>query len=308
MQSLSASANCTNGSRASRTFSGITSFTFCPKLGLEHLGNRVPILFTRPRVALISSVRAATNASRARSTTKSCRTSRLRCRIGCNDCGSTRPSPANFFASIRSFLRLRRFDPSISRGLATTTSCPSPATAVWPGGTLRLLLPSSVAALRLASPLANPKCRSGSFGLLNPLPPSAGPDWVPAPFPDSLLLGAPTSPSAPAFLAVSPPARPVLPWVLAALGAELSPASLSVPSSWQTCYSSSRVDLLVLRDCTASALITGSLARYVIGDRPSQPISIYGPPPNCKRFEVGRRYSPRKCIRPLGGEFSPGTR
>src|ERR1700756_318858 len=52
MQSLSASANCTNGSRASRTFSGITSFTFCPKLGLEHLGNRVPILFTRPRVAL----------------------------------------------------------------------------------------------------------------------------------------------------------------------------------------------------------------------------------------------------------------
>src|SRR5215469_16095347 len=108
MQSLSASANCTNGSRASRTFSGIASFTLCPKLGLEHLGNRVPILFTRPRVALISSVRAATNASRARSTTKSCRTSRLRCLIGCNDCGSTRPSRPNFFASIHSFLRLRR--------------------------------------------------------------------------------------------------------------------------------------------------------------------------------------------------------
>src|SRR5215831_884596 len=127
IESLSASANCTNGSSASRTFSGIASFTFCPKLGLEHLGNRAPILFTRPRVALISSVRAATNASRARSTTKSCRTSRLRCRIGCNDCGSTRPSRANFLASIRSFLRLRRFDPSIRRGLATTTSCPSPA-------------------------------------------------------------------------------------------------------------------------------------------------------------------------------------
>src|SRR5499427_1096082 len=45
MQSLSASANCTNGSRASRTFSGIASFTFCPKLGLEHLGNRVPHTF-----------------------------------------------------------------------------------------------------------------------------------------------------------------------------------------------------------------------------------------------------------------------
>ncbi len=57
---------------------------------------------------------------------RSCRTSRLRCRIGCNDCGSTRPSRANLFASIRSFLRLRRFDPSIRRGLATSTSCPSP--------------------------------------------------------------------------------------------------------------------------------------------------------------------------------------
>src|SRR5262244_3281323 len=50
MQSLNASANRSNGSRASRTFSGIASFTFCPKLGLEHLGNRAPILFTRPRV------------------------------------------------------------------------------------------------------------------------------------------------------------------------------------------------------------------------------------------------------------------
>src|SRR5215472_4538453 len=105
--------------------------------------------------------------------------------------------------------------------------------------------------------LANPKCRSGSFGLPNPLPPSAGPDWDPAQLGDPLLLGLPTSPSPPAFLAVSPPAPPVLPWVLAALGAELSPASLSVPSSWETCYSSSKVDLLILRDCTASALITG---------------------------------------------------
>src|ERR1700758_5856607 len=92
---------------------------------------------------------------------------------------------------------------------------------------------------------------------------------------DPLLLGSPKLPSVPASLSVSPSARPVLPWVLAALGAELPPDSLSVPSSWQTCYSSSRVDLLVLRDCTASALLTGSLARYVIGDRPSQPISKY---------------------------------
>ena len=72
------------------------------------------------------SVRAATKASRARSITRSCRTSRLRCWIGYTDSGSTRPKRANLFAWIRSFLRLRRFDPSINRGLATNTSCPQP--------------------------------------------------------------------------------------------------------------------------------------------------------------------------------------
>jgi hypothetical protein len=34
--------------------------------------------------------------------------------------------------------------------------------------------------------------------------------------------------------------------------------------------------------------------------------SMYGPPPNCKRFEVGRKDSPRKCIRPLSGELLSG--
>src|SRR4029077_20104760 len=33
---------------------------------------------------------------------------------------------------------------------------------------------------------------------------------------------------------------------------------------------------------------------------------MYGPPPNCKRFEVGRKGSPRKCIRPLSGESLSG--
>src|SRR5215472_16274110 len=130
---------------------------------------------------------------------------------------------------------------------------------VRPGRTLRLLPPSFVVSLRLASPLANPKCSSGSIGLPNRLPPSAGPDWDSAQLPDPLLLGSPTSPSAPAFLAVSPPAPPVLLWVLAALGAELSLASLSVPSSWETCYSSSRVDLLIHVIAPSSAWITGSL-------------------------------------------------
>src|SRR5215469_15308206 len=106
----------------------------------------------------------------------------------------------------------------------------------------------------------------------NVRPPSAGPDWDSARLADRLLPGSPTSPSPPAFLSVSPPAPPVLPWFLAALGAEHSPA-LWVPSSWENCYSFSRVDLLILRDCTASALITGSLTPSVIGDRPSHPIS-----------------------------------
>src|SRR5262249_58880711 len=110
------------------------------------------------------------------------------------------------------------------------------------------------AALRLASPLANPKCRSGSFGLPNPLPPSAVPDWDSAQLADPLLFGSPTSPSAPAFHSVSLTARPVLAWVLARLGAELSPAWLSVPSSWETCYSFSRVDLLILWDCTVECV------------------------------------------------------
>src|ERR1700734_855168 len=78
MPSLRAAAIRTSGNSASRISTGIASSAFCAKLGLEHLESRVPILFTSPRVALISSVRAATNASRARNTTSSCRTSRPR--------------------------------------------------------------------------------------------------------------------------------------------------------------------------------------------------------------------------------------
>jgi hypothetical protein len=33
---------------------------------------------------------------------------------------------------------------------------------------------------------------------------------------------------------------------------------------------------------------------------------MYGPPPDCKRFEVEEANSLRKCIRPLGGEFLSG--
>src|SRR5215469_2017335 len=90
MRSVSSSAKRTNGSSASRTSAGSASSTFFGKLGLEHLGSLAPMLFTNPRVALISCVRTCTKVSRARSTTRSCRTSVLRCSIGNNDCGSTR--------------------------------------------------------------------------------------------------------------------------------------------------------------------------------------------------------------------------
>ncbi len=78
------------------------------------------MLLTRPRVVLMISVRVATKASRARA-------------AGSGN-GSTRPKRANLFASIGSFLRLRRFDPSINRGLATSTSLP----VLQPGGSIVL--------------------------------------------------------------------------------------------------------------------------------------------------------------------------
>ena len=53
------------------------------------------MVFTKARTVLINSVRDATNASRARSTSKSSRTWLLRCRIGYNDFGSTRPNRAS---------------------------------------------------------------------------------------------------------------------------------------------------------------------------------------------------------------------
>src|SRR6266436_3440773 len=60
MQSFTLSVNCTKGSSASPTSTGIASFTFSAKLGLEHRGSRLPILFTSPRVVLINSVRTDT--------------------------------------------------------------------------------------------------------------------------------------------------------------------------------------------------------------------------------------------------------
>src|SRR5262249_675963 len=64
IQSFTVSTHCTKGSSASPTSTGIASFTFSAKLGLEHRGRRVPLLFTSPRTLLINSVRTDTKASR----------------------------------------------------------------------------------------------------------------------------------------------------------------------------------------------------------------------------------------------------
>jgi hypothetical protein len=37
---------------------------------------------------------------------------------------------------------------------------------------------------------------------------------------------------------------------------------------------------------------------------PQRVLIMYGPPPDCKRFEVERSDSLRKCIRPLSGEIA----
>src|SRR5438876_979151 len=47
MQLLSAAVKPTSGISASRISAGTASFTLCAKLGLEHLGSRVPILFIK---------------------------------------------------------------------------------------------------------------------------------------------------------------------------------------------------------------------------------------------------------------------
>src|SRR5215467_1560044 len=136
--------------------------------------------------------------------------------------------------------------------------------------------PASSATVPLpASPPPGPKCSNGSIDLPDLLLPSAGLDWGQAHARYVVLppLRSPAQVLPRAFPSASPPALPSLPWYSPSLGLWPSPVSSSVHSSFENCYSSSRVDLLI-SDCTFECvLITGSLARSVIGDRPSHLIS-----------------------------------
>ena len=110
-----------NGSSVSRNSPGIWSAAFPEKLTLEQpLQPLPPMVFTIPRTVLINFVRLLDLSQFANSpiTRRSSRTSVLRSCIGYSDFESTRPSLASLAASIRSFLRRRRFLPSIRCALA----------------------------------------------------------------------------------------------------------------------------------------------------------------------------------------------
>src|ERR1700688_5052781 len=142
-----------------------------------------------------------------------------------------------------------------------------------------------------AFPPPDPKCSSGSIGRPDTRPPSDGRDWGETYLADPLLLCSLLPPSNPVFSSVSPPVPPALPSYPAALGPATSPASMSVPSSLQNCYASSR-SISFSCDCTLTALITASLTPSVIGDRPSHPSNLRitsGLP--VTRPEIQTRYS-----------------
>src|ERR1700688_747688 len=99
-----------------------------------------------------------------------------------------------------------------------------------------------------ALPPPDPECSSCSIGPPDPRPPSDDRDWGEPHLADAVLRRS-LLPffSDPAFPSAFPPAPPALLSYPAALGPATSPASLSVHSSFQNCYASSRsISLAVL--------------------------------------------------------------
>src|SRR6266851_4460486 len=142
-----------------------------------------------------------------------------------------------------------------------------------PHSTLGKRLPNPPASSATALPPAflppDPKCSSGSLGRPDPRPPSDGRDWGEAHLADPLLHSLLPPFSNPAFPSALPPVPPALLSYLAAPSPATSSASMSVHSSFQNCYASSRSISLAVLIAPSSALITGSLTPSVIGGRPS---------------------------------------
>ena len=98
-------------------------------------------------------------------------------------------------------------------------------------------------------------------------------DWGEAHRADAFLRRSVLPPfSDPAFLSARPPVPPALLSYPAAPDPATASASMSVHSSFQNCYASSRSISLTVLIAPSSALINGSLTPSVIGDRPSHPI------------------------------------
>src|ERR1017187_594123 len=240
MQSLSASAIRTSGNSASRISMGTASSAFCAKLGLEHLGSREPILFTSPRVALISSVRAATNASGATIADRRVPIAPTCCHRSDHSsvCAvSTLPLIAGWPPALRA--RNRRRLP------APRESVSPPRKPLAPHSMPERIRQCPPASYATVPPPAfhppDPECSSGSIGPPDPHPPSDDRDWGEAHLADALLRRSVLPPfSDPAFPSVFPPVPPALPSYPAASGPAASPVSLSLHSSFENCYASSR--------------------------------------------------------------------
>src|SRR6266403_641911 len=100
---------------------------------------------------------------------------------------------------------------------------------------------SSAIAPLPAFPPPDPECSSCSIGPPDPRPPSDGRDWGEAHRSDAFLRRSLLPPlSDPAFLSAFPPVPPALLSYPAAPGPATSSASMSVHSSFQNCYASSR--------------------------------------------------------------------
>src|SRR5712671_2494440 len=99
-----------------------------------------------------------------------------------------------------------------------------------------------------AFPPPDPECSSCSIGPPDLHPPSDDRDWGEAHLDYAFLRRSLLRAfSDPAFPSVFPPVPPALPSYPAALGPATSPASLSVHSSFENCYASSKsISLAVL--------------------------------------------------------------
>src|SRR6202011_6169694 len=115
-----------------------------------------------------------------------------------------------------------------------------------PGRTPLHLPASSATVLRPAFLPPHQECSTDSSGPPDPLPPSDDLDWGPRCFPCDFLLRSSTPPAHPVFPPIFPGPPRVLLSHLVAPDLALSSASSLVHSAANTCYASSRVDLLFM--------------------------------------------------------------